>query len=290
MKKLSLAVKVVFVLLVSAVIACSCNPFGLLGNAPEGVTVPSNATEARKLYTQVVQAEIGDTAYNKRYTSAYSQGFQKIVEQNTVAKSCTKDLDKLVSDAMAGRFSNVDPTTNRPEPTVNQGIAIKAYAPTEGYPAGIDCSGLYDKLFKEVGLWRSNNADMSGVLFDRIAARHKLYRSDIVTTIQLDLVTVVAGEAAAKGYPYAKKFIFPTYNLEVDSHSKPLCEYYTKLANDPATKDDGYIVPGPWNPVTETCILRGLAADEHMSTVIVVDEVAKTFDTKKDSSPLGPTK
>lgn len=278
-----------FAFLILAIVSIACGGVSLPA-VPAGADVPTNATEARAFYTKVVTQEIGDSAYFKKYEASYSQGYQKIVEQNSVTQQCWKNLDGLVKDAMAGRFSAIDPTTNHPGSEVNQGIAIKAYAPVESYPSGVDCKALNEKLFNEVGSWRANNADMAGINFDRAAVRNKLYHDDIIKDMTLDLMTVVASEASAKGVPYFKKFIFPTYNLEADSHNKQLCDLYTKWADDPSKKEDGYLKPSEWNPVYETCVLRGLAAHEYMNRVIMVPEVAKAFDSGKDVSPLAPAK
>jgi hypothetical protein len=266
-----------FAFLILAIVTISCGGVAV----PAGADVPTNATEARALYTKVAREEINTSQSFKAGEAKYNQGWMSIRDQNTVVQACYTNFDQLVKDAMAGRFSTPAPD-GRPTNEVNQGLLIKAYAPTEAYPG--DPSKCQDgtlKLMKDIATWRSDNADWMKAHFDRMGTLNKLYNDDLVKTAALDLLRVVGDEAKKAGYPYFEKFIFPTFNLEADSHSKELCVFYENLAADPKMTGKGYMKPEQWNPVYNTCILRGKSAFEYMNRVVMAPDVAKTFVRKR---------
>ncbi len=280
MKKTTRLIMLLFVI----VFTLACVLPGL-GKAPEGSNVPTNMTEFRQFYSDYVKAEIADSAFYKRYEASYASGYQTIIEQNKVAQKCTSDYTTLVQDAMAGRFSPVGADGLTPSTEINAQIAIDAYAPTEGYPGDpAICQGLMAELFKSIENWRKNNVDLITQVYDRTAVRKTMLNDDILKDVTLDMITFGSDLAKANGYDYQAKFIFPTYNLEVPSHSKELCDLYTDWATDP--NKTGYIKPDDWNPVTKLCTLRGLAAQEYMDKVMMPSEVGAMFDTGEEVSPL----
>lgn len=274
-----------FVLFSIACVLPSCG--SIIGDAPENSDVPTNATEFRQFYSTHVTMEINDSEFYKAYEASYASGFQTIIEQNKVAEKCTSDYTTLVQEAMAGRFSPVGSDGTTPSSGINAQIAIDVYAPTEGYPGDpAICQGLMDKLFTSIENWRKNNVDLIKQVYDRTAVRRIHLNDDIYKTGIQDIARIASDTAKENGYPYFSKFIFPTYNLQVPSHSKELCDLYTDWATDPNKTGLGYIKPDDWNPVYKTCTLRGLAADEYMDKVMMPSDVAAMFDTGEEVSPL----
>lgn len=250
---------------------------------PRGSNVPTNATELRQFYSDYVSAEIELSAFYKKVEASYSQGFSAIKEKYATNQACYSNLDQLIKDAMAGRFSPPDANGN-PTSEVNAQIAIDVYAPTEAYPGDPKvCQEGTNQLMKDIGVWRKDNADSFAQVYDRIAVLKKMRNDDIVKVAAGDLAVFMSEQAKNAGFSYFEKFMFPTYNTEVPSHSEELCNLYTEWALE---KKDGYLMPSDWNPVYKTCTLYGLAAEEYMNKVLMPSEVGAIFDTGEETSPI----
>jgi len=261
--------KIVFVLLIVALVLSAC------GRSKKEGMIKTGFNQAQEHWSSTVALEAGLTGQYRVIMTDVSTGYQAIKLKYPLVGECFTNSDTVIQNAVEGRYNSSaqteGETASRPTGQIDTALMFNALVVNESYPDLSICQQMQADLGNEISRWNADKSDNFAVFWDMMREYDLHTQGELARSLTVDLLQVLANEAEKAGLTTVPSYIYPTFQLKVDTRSQTICDYYQMN----------------WNPALNNCTLIGQAAYEYMNRLFISPDVAAAFDAGEDTlNPL----